>query len=249
MLKTIMQGRGGMAWGAVSVVVSGALCVAAFLGSTSFALAAPATNPNQSTHPQINTNSCAAHLTREPDEVITMEPGKKFYIVTTSAAPANSTSPYGSVAQMPCKRRVIEVRVPSNTSSGCANCYPNAEIHTCAGDFANDKLFEEHCHVPKSSVGETTCKTFSHNVEVYKKPAGTSSFGTKALKTLRYKGFIDSSGCRVAATYLGQIHDTAESYANVTPPAAGMDVYRVLSLPRFDGSFVPTVLFIEYEEM
>ena len=42
-------------------------------------------------------------------------------------------------------------------------------------------------------------------------------------------------------------HDTAEVFPNVVPPASGMDVYRVLSLPTYKGALVDTVIFIEFE--
>ena len=60
---------------------------------------------------------------------------------------------------------------------------------------------------------------------------------------------MDSTGCRVAAQNLGQIHDTAEVYPNVTPPKNGTDIYRVLTLPKYKGALVDSVIFIEYEKM
>lgn len=198
---------------------------------------------------------CAGQLTRNPDLVITMKAGKAEYEETLNAAPV-TTLPVvenGAITQAEakaksCKRRVIEVRVPSTTSSGCADCYPNAEIHVCAGNFSGSKSFEEHCRVPVSSTPEKDCKTFSHNVEVYKKASGAKSFNRTALKTFHYKGFMDSSGCRVAAQNLGQIHDTAEVYPNVTPPSSGTDVYRILTLPNYKGALLESVIFIEYEK-
>jgi len=139
--------------------------------------------------------------------------------------------------------------VPSTTSSGCANCYAQAEINVCVGSFSGSKEFEEHCRVPVSSTSETDCKTFSHNVEVFWKPSGAANYTLTPLKNFVYKGFKDSTGCRVAAKYLGQIHDTAEVYPTVNPPASGMDVYRVLSLPRYKGNLLDTVIFVEYESM
>ena len=208
------------------------------------------------TTPPMKIYPCAGQLTRTPDLVITMEAGKAFYTATDNDAPV-TTPPLVqggaiSVAESKaksCNRRVIEVRVPSTTSSGCANCYAQAEINVCVGSFSGSKEFEEHCRVPVSSTSETDCKTFSHNVEVFWKPSGAANFTLTPLKTFVYKGFKDSTGCRVAAKYLGQIHDTAEVYPTVNPPASGMDVYRVLSLPRYKGNLLDTVIFVEYESM
>ena len=41
---------------------------------------------------------------------------------------------------------------------------------------------------------------------------------------------------------------SAEVWSNVLPPASGMDVYRVLSLPTYQGALVPTVIFVEFEK-
>ena len=207
------------------------------------------------THPAPKIDRCGGQLVRAPDAVITMVAGKAFYKVTESTAPTTTlpvtdggTLTVAQAKLMACKRRVIEIHVPSTASSGCATCYLNAEIHVCAGSFAGSKTFEEHCKVPTSPTSSANCKTFEHAVEVFKKPSGQTKFTATVPGTFVYKGFIDNSGCRVAAKYLGQIHDTAEVYANVTPPTSGTDVYRVLSLPGFKGSLLDTVLFIEFEK-
>jgi hypothetical protein len=218
--------------------------------------AAAPSDPKQGTHPIPKLYQCAGQLTRAPDLIITMEANKAFYMVTDSAAPVTTQPvmdpgyPITATAakSKTCKRRVVEIRVPSNTSSGCANCYPNAEIHACAGQFSGSKAFEEHCRVPTSSTSETNCKTFSHAVEVYRKKSGETEFSKIPISTFLYKGFVDVNGCRVAAKHLGQIHDTAEVYPNVLPPASGMDVYRVLSLPNYKGALVDTVIFVEFEK-
>jgi hypothetical protein len=62
-----------------------------------------------------------------------------------------------------------------------------------------------------------------------------------------YRGVKGTDGCPVYAKHLGQIWDTAEAYPNVVPPASGTDVYRVLSLPTFDGAVIDSVIFIEFE--
>ena len=207
------------------------------------------------TKPTPKVYACGGQLTRVADKIITMETGKAFYKSTVADAPV-TTAPTGDVnsitaAQaklMACTRRVIEIRVPSTASSGCADCYPNAEIHACAGSFAGSKDFEEHCRVPVSATPLADCKTFTHPVSVFKKAAGAANFNPVALKNFNYKGFVDASGCRVAGKNLGQIHDTAEVYANVTPPATGMDVYRVLTLPKYKDALVDSVIFIEFEK-
>src|SRR5512144_360856 len=150
------------------------------------ASAAPNTGTTgTTTHPVPKLYQCAGQLTRAADQIITMGPNKTFYLVTDSAAPV-TTDPVmdpgypitaAAAKTKTCKRRVVEIRVPSNTSSGCANCYPNAEIHACAGSFSGSKTFEEHCKVPTTSTPEATCKTFSHRVEVYKKKSGDAEFG------------------------------------------------------------------------
>ena len=184
-----------------------------------------------------------------------MEANKAFYKVTDSATPV-TTDPVmdpgypitaAAAKAKQCKRRMVEIRVPSTTSSGCANCYPNAEIHVCAGQFSGSKSFEEHCRVPTTSTAEATCKTFNHAVEVYRKKSGEADFSKTPIATYVYKGFVDVNGCRVAGKHLGQIHDTAEVWPNVTPPASGMDVYRVLSLPNYKGALVDSVIFVEFE--
>ena len=206
------------------------------------------------TKPAPKVYSCAGQLTRTADLVITMQAGKAFYKEAVSARPT-TTQPLvegGSISKaqaqsMACTRRVIELRVPSNASSGCPECYPNAEIHVCAGSFTGSTSFEEHCRVPASGTPEAECKTFDHRIEVYKKASGAKSFNLTALKTFRYRGFVDANGCRVAAQNLGQIHDTAEVYPNVTPPKTGTDVYRVLTLPKYKGALVDSVMFVEFE--
>ena len=218
------------------------------------ATAAPASN-KPGTQPVKKLYQCAGQLTRAPDQVITMEANKDSYLVTDSATPVTTqpqmdpgypiTATAAKAKQ--CKRRVVEIRVPSTASSGCANCYPNAEISTCAGSFSGSVLFEHHCRVPAPSTPEATCKTFNHPVEVYLKKSGETEFNRVAISNFLYKGFVDVNGCRVGAKNHGQIWDTAESYANVLPPASGMDVYRVLSLPTYKGALVDTVIFIEFE--
>ena len=101
--------------------------------------------------------------------------------------------------------------------------------------------------MPTSSTPEATCKTFNHPVEVYLKKSGETEFNKVPIKTFLYKGFVDASGCRVAAKNLGQIYDTAEVYATVNPPASGTDVYRVLTLPTYKGSVVDSVIFVGFE--
>ena len=221
------------------------------------AQSAPAASPNGGTMPVKKIYRCAGQLTRAADAVITMQAGKAFYKATDSTAPVTTAPVFESGAPVTvaeantigCNRRVIEIRVPSTTSSGCANCYPNAEIHACAGSFAGSKVFEEYCRVPTSSTSEANCKTFKHEVEVFKKVSGQTKFGLTPLKTFVYRGAIDSSGCRVAAKNLGQIHDTAEVFPNLLPPATGMDVYRVLTRPSYQGALIDSVIFVEYESM
>jgi hypothetical protein len=207
------------------------------------------------TTPPMKIYACAGQLTRTPDATITMKAGKAFYEdtvrgqpVTTQPVVQNGSISVAEAKAKACTRRVIEIHVPSTASSGCPDCYPNAEIHVCAAKFAGSKDFEEHCHVPVSSTSAADCKTFSHPVEVYKKPNGAKSFNLTALKTFHYRGFMDSTGCRVAAKNLGQIHDTAEVYANVTPPKSGTDIYRVLTLPRYKDALLESVIFIEFEK-
>ena len=210
---------------------------------------------NQGTKPTPKVYSCGGQLTRPADEIITMEAGKAFYKSTVNDTPVTTppTGDLGSVTAaeaklLNCTRRVIEIRVPSTTTSGCADCYPNAEINVCAGSFSGSKEWEEHCRVPVSSTPLADCKTFTHQVQVYKKAAGSKSFNLTPLRNFNYKGFVDGTGCRVGGQYLGQIHDTAEAYANVTPPGSGMDVYRVLSLPKYKGALLDTVVFIEFDK-
>ena len=222
----------------------------------SFGGAAAPADPKQSTHPIPKLYPCAGQLTRTADLVITMEANKTFYMVTDTATPV-TTDPLmdpgypitaAAFKSKACKRRVVEIRVPSTTSSGCANCYPNAEISACAGSFAGSKYWEDHCRVPASSTTEPTCKTFTHSVEVYLKKSGESEFSKVPISQFLYRGFVDANGCRVAAKNRGQIYDTAEAWPNVLPPASGMDVYRVLSLPTYKGALVPTVVFVEFEK-
>lgn len=207
------------------------------------------------TKPTPKVYPCGGQLTRAADKIITMEAGKAFYKSTVDDAPV-TTAPTGDVntitaAQaklMACTRRVIEIRVPSTASSGCSDCADFAEIHVCAGDFSGSKTFEEHCRVPISSTPAADCKTFNHPITVYKKASGSQVFVATKPGTFVYKGFIDSSGCRVAGKYLGQIHDTAEVFANVIVPTSGMDVYRVLSLPKYKGALLDTVVVVEFEK-
>jgi hypothetical protein len=97
-------------------------------------------------------------------------------------------------------------------------------------------------------MSEADCKTFRHDVEVFKKAAGQAEFAKDPIARFTYRGFVDSTGCRVAAKHLGQIHDTAEVWPNVVPPASGTDIYRVTSLPKFKGNVLGTVIFVEFEK-
>ncbi len=185
------------------------------------------------------------------------EANKTFYKIMTSAAPVATLPVFdpgypitaAAAKATACKRRVIEIHVPSTASSGCADCYPNAEVNACAGSFAGSTLFEHHCRVPAASTSKPKCETFKHAVEVYYKPAGAAEFGKMPLDPtpLLYRGVKGTDGCRVYAKHLGQIWDTAEVYPNVVPPASGTDIYRVLSLPTFDGALIDSVIFIEFE--
>ena len=216
--------------------------------------APPSTKPG--THPTPKIYPCAGQLTRAPDKVIAMGPNKTFYLVNDSAAPVTTPpemDPGYPITQAAakakeCKRRVVDIQVPSNTSSGCANCYPNAEISACVGQFANSKLFEHHCRVPATSTPPATCKTFNHTVEVYRKKSGDAAFDKTPIATFIYRGYGEANGCVISAKHPPQIYDTAEVFANVTPPPSGSDVYRVLSLPTYKGALVDTVIFVEFEE-
>jgi hypothetical protein len=223
---------------------------------TMSAMAAPA-DKKPGTRPTPKIYPCAGQLTRTPDKVIAMGPNKTFYLVNDNVAPVTTPpvlDPGYPITQAAakakeCKRRVIDVQVPSTTSSGCPRCYPNAEISVCAGQFAGSKLFEHHCRVPTSSTPEATCKKFSHAVEVYKKKSGDAEFDKTPLATYVWRGVVDASGCRVLAKVGGNsTYDTSEAYANVLPPASGTDVYRILSLPTYKGALVDTVVFVEFEE-
>jgi hypothetical protein len=217
--------------------------------------APPSNNPGD--HPLPKIYPCAGQLTRPADVTITMVANKTFYKITTSA-PIVATLPVfdsgypitaAAANAMACKRRVIDIVVPSSASSGCADCYPNAEVNVCAGSFSGSVLFEHHCRVPSQSTSATKCKTFKHPVEVYKKASGAAEFDKTPLQPtpLLYRGVKGSDGCRAYAKHLGQIWDTAEAYPNVVPPTSGTDVYRVLSNPAFDGATVDSVVFVEFE--
>jgi len=220
------------------------------------AIGATAAPPNTApgTHPVPKIYPCAGQLTRAPDKIISMGPNKTFYLVNDNVAPVTTPplmDPGYPITQAAakakeCKRRIIDIQVPSNTSSGCAKCYPNAEINACAGPFANSKLFEHHCRVPASSTSPATCKTFNHTVEVYKKKSGDAAFDKTPIATFVYRGYGDATGCVVSAKHPPQIYDTAEVYPNVTAPASGIDVYRILSLPTYKGALVDTVVFVEF---
>lgn len=208
------------------------------------------------THPIPKIWRCAGQTDRAPDHVITMVPNQMSYIATVSAPPVTtlpkSESGAMTAAQAKasgCTRRVIEVRVPASTSSGCTDCYPNAEINVCAASFSDSTLFEHHCHVPKASLTKADCTTFRHDIEVYRKQSGATQWDPNPVATYVYRGFVDASGCRVAATHQGGIHDTAEVWPNVLPPSSGTDVYRVTSLPKFRGNLLDTVIFVEFGKL
>ena len=231
-----------------------ALVLAALPLSSTSSLAAPPSN-KPGTTPQKKIWPCLGQTTRPADKLVQMQAGKSFYKETVSTTPVTTPPQFESgalsVAQAKaasCTRRVIELRVPASTSSGCSDCYPNAEISVGAGTFANSKEFEEYFHVPKSSVSKADCETFKHQIEVFRKPSGATEFEKTPIRTWVYRGFVDSSGCRVAAKNQGQIWDTAEVFANVTPPASGTDVYRVTSLPKFKGAVLDTVIVVEFEK-
>jgi hypothetical protein len=223
-------------------------CGALFLTLCGLAVHAQPGGGDLGSTPPINTNPCLGQLTRTADVVITMQANKREYLAESNDTPFTTYGPFSFSTFSGCTRRVIELRVPSTTSSGCADCYMNAEIHACAGAFPGSKSFEEICRVPVSSTSEQLCKSFSHKVEVYKRPAGATQFNTTPLRTFVYKGFIDANGqCRVAAQYLGQIHDTSEVYPTVFPPASGQDRYRILSYPVFNGTVLSTEIAVEFE--
>lgn len=228
------------------VFASIALCLAAFTTQ-----AAPDPGGTGDTPPLVD-NACAGHLTRPADVVVNMQSNKQEYLVESDDDPGMTWSQYSLPPHLEfnaCKRRIIEVRVPYYASSGCVGCYNFAEIHACAGPFSGSKSFEEICRVPLGGTSEAICKTFSHKIDVYKKPAGASTFGDKPIRSYVYKGSMFNGQCRVAAQYLGQVHDTSEVYASVYPPGSGTDVYRILSYPVFNGSVLSTVVGIEFEHM
>jgi hypothetical protein len=210
------------------------------------------------THPAPKVWPCIGQTTRPADHTITMVANQQDYIATVTAAPVTTPPQMESGAMTVaeakaagCTRRVIEVKVPSTASSGCRSgeCYPNAEINVCAGTFSGSTLWEHHCRVPKSSTSEADCKTFRHDIEVFKKAAGQAEFGKDPIARFTYRGKIESGTCRVVATHLTDTHyDTAEVYPNVVPPTSGTDVYRVTSLPKYKGSVLGTVIFIEFEK-
>jgi len=153
-----------------------ALVLAALPLSSTSSLAAPPGN-KPGTTPQKKIWPCLGQTTRPADKLIQMQAGKSFYKETVSTTPVTTPPQFESgalsVAQAKaasCTRRVIELRVPASTSSGCSDCYPNAEISVGAGTFANSKEFEEYFHVPKSSVSKADCETFKHQIEVFRKP-------------------------------------------------------------------------------
>jgi hypothetical protein len=216
----------------------------------SLAGTAPPGNPTPS-HPPIPTqlaDACKDQLTRPADATIPVGTSTNTIHQTFTTVPV-ATGPVG-VSNNVCKRRAIDIQVPVKPSPSCANCNIPAEISVCAGTFAGGKTgFENFCTVPVGNTPEAKCKTFGHHVEVYKKAAGQTEFVLMKPGKFFYQGFIGSAQCRVAASTYGGTHnhDTAEVQPNVTRPTTGMDVYRVLSNPMFDGNTVPTVVFIEFE--
>lgn len=190
-------------------------------------------------------DACVDQLTRPADETISIGTSKSAVNKTITTAPV-ATGPVGLTAAV-CKRRAIDINVPANPGP-CPNCNLAAEISVCAGNFTGS-TFEKFCTVPTNSTAEVTCKKFQHHIEVYKKAAGQTEFVLVQNGKFLYQGFMSSAGCRVAASTYGQTHnhDTAEVKPNVTRPTSGVDVYRVLSEPVFNGATVSTVLFIEFE--
>lgn len=194
---------------------------------------------------------CEPHLTRAADLTITMVANDAFYKSTLNVAnkpPQTFQSPTSPSVRGGCTRSVVDVVVPSNASSGCNDCYAWAEISMGAAQFTSSKSWENHFYTMKESVAEAYCKSYRHQISVYRKKNGAAKFGA-SLKFFDYRGRWENNKCRVYALNQGTIHDTTEVYAPVTPPSSGTDVYRVVHLLQIDGANKNSITVVEFESM
>ncbi|HEX2734224.1 MAG TPA: hypothetical protein VHM70_21595 [Polyangiaceae bacterium] len=203
-------------------------------------------------------NGCAQHLTRAADLTITMQPDTKFYKQTldvTAHPPQSfqSSTPVVVAGGMPtgCKRSVVDIVVPTGVSSGCpmnSPCESYAELATGPAQFPNSKSWEENFFTMKDTVTQAYCLSYRHDVSIYKKAGGQTTFG-EPVRTLVYRGYWENSKCKVRATYLGQVWDTAEIYASITPPTDGStDVYRLVESLRIDNADRNIITTLEFEK-
>lgn len=194
-------------------------------------------------HPPMQ-NSCALHLTRPPDSSITLDANKMLYEQTVDVPQTPYQLPYPGVCT---PRWVTEINIPS-TASGCATCNKYAEIAAGAANFVKSKKFEVYFYRPADSAGEAFCKSYIHDVTVYEKANGESTFQLK--RSLHYRGHWESGTCHVKATYLGNPNwDTAETYASATIPASGTDVYRLVQYLTVDGVYRDINVVVQFEKM
>jgi hypothetical protein len=182
-----------------------------------------------------------------------MTANKKSYKATldvTAKPPQTFQPPYSTVVHNGsngCTRSVVDIIAPSTASSGCAKCSEYAEVLTGAAQFPNSKVFEEDFYVMKDNVSEAYCKSYRHDVTVYVKKNGATTF-TKADKSFTYRGRWENSKCRVYATFLGQVWDTPEVYTTLKPPPSGTDVIRIVESLTIEDTPRNIVTVVEFEE-
>lgn len=211
-----------------------------------FAKAGP--NPPGASPPPLG--PCEGHLTRAADQTITMTANQAFYKSTldVSQKPPVTTTGRTTAIVGGCVRSVTDVVVPSTASSGCSSCYDFAEISLGAAQFRDSKSWEEHFYTMKTSAAEAYCKSYRHEVSVYRKKAGEAKF-TSANKHFVYQGRFENGQCRVYAKNGSTVHDTTEVYAGFKAPASGTDVYRLVHRLTIDGQAKNSITVVEFEEL
>jgi hypothetical protein len=188
-------------------------------------------------------NPCAGHLTRAPDSSVTLQANKMLYELKLDIAQA-AYKP--QLPEQCAPRWVTEIKIPS-TASGCATCNNYAEIAAGATVFPNSKKYEEHFYRPTDGAGEKFCKSYTHEVAVYRKANGEANFQLK--RNLYYRGHWENGTCHVKATYLGNpSYDTAEVFAPAMIPSSGTDVYRLLQYLAVDGVYRDLNVAITFEK-
>ncbi|HEV2852534.1 MAG TPA: hypothetical protein VHC97_06995 [Thermoanaerobaculia bacterium] len=164
----------------------------------------------------------AVSVCAHPDLV----PGKALFL-GPNVSSASSESNGGGYAFVCCRYWVVDISVPSN-SSGLNNDLKSFTI------WANESG-------PYSYLTEPDCKNFWDRTYVYKKPNGATKF--QWIAYWERKGEPNPQSI-VPCTLKYQ--PGAVPLSELTPPATGTDVYRVMSVRKSGANWVTVKVQAEH---